>query len=153
MPKKAPAKAAPVETAPAPAAAPAKNVKAVKSKGKPAAAKAAEFQITLYDETVIKEEEARNGINIGVTTGLRFTHYVNQLLYNNYDAQLSDEELEHAILTEFPNRESIQDMGRYRACFNSGSAGFGVPDENGEAQKLEKDNRLPKYGVPAPAAE
>lgn len=161
MPKKAPAKgAAPAaaQAAPAPQATKAPAKAAAKSSGKAvakAAPKAATFEITLYDETAIKPEgDARNGINIGVTTGLRFTHFVNQLLFNNYDAQLNDEELQDVIMKEFPNRESIQDMARYRACFNAGSAGFGVPDETGTLQKLAKENRLPKYGAePVAAAE
>lgn len=86
-----------------------------------------------------KDEEGRDGIKYGVTTGLNITHFLNELFLQNYDDQLSDPELDAICREEFPNRTSFQDMSAYRGYFNGFKHGFGT------GEPLQGDQRLVRF--------
>ena len=82
----------------------------------------------------------RDGNRVGVTTGLVLTHYVNELLAANYEAELTDTALNAILRQEYPNRAVIQSIAAYRSYFNAGLHGFG------HGVKLEGEERLPRWG-------
>lgn len=67
----------------------------------------------------------RDGNRYGVSTGLRITNFVNELLLANERAQLGDGELQQQLAAEFPNRPSLQAMSAWRSYFNKGLHGHG----------------------------
>ena len=86
-----------------------------------------------------KPEGGWDGDRRGTSTGLLFTHFLNELLYANYDNRWDDESLYAVVRVEYPNRATIQSFSRYRGCFNSATYGFGV------GTRLVGENRLPRY--------
>lgn len=86
-----------------------------------------------------------DGANRGTSTGLLLTHFLNELLYANYDNRWDDETLYAVVRAEYPNRATIQSFSRYRGCFNSHTYGFGLD------APLKGDEKLPRYqGAAAP---
>ncbi len=87
----------------------------------------------------VKPKAERDGIKVGLKTGLVLTHFINELFFANYAKQYNDESLYAAMQAEFPNREVIQSPAAYRSYFNSGKHGHGW----GEA--LNEEEKLPRY--------
>ena len=66
-----------------------------------------------------------DGENHGLTTGLRITNFVNELLIHNRKQKLGDDDLQQALADEFPKRETIQPLTAYRSEFNAKSKSLG----------------------------
>lgn len=103
--------------------------------------------LNYYDETMQKEKADRDGENYGVANGLKLTHFLNELFYANYDAQLKDDELTAALEAEFPNKAKFQPIGSYRAYYNANVHGFG------HGEPLTADERLKAFRDPKPEKE
>lgn len=95
------------------------------------------FQIHTHDDVVAAKE--RDGDTYGKKSGLKLTHFLNELLYDNFDKGFMDEELDLIVKTEFPKRQVVQRMSAYRAYFNANKHGFGT------GEVLEGDYALPIY--------
>lgn len=79
----------------------------------------------------VKEKGMRDGIRIGLTTGLKLTHFLNELMALNVKAQLNDDDLTEVVAREFPKRIAnglaIQAMSAYRSYANAGKHGHIAP--------------------------
>lgn len=97
--------------------------------------------LNIHTEEDRKPVGQRDGNRYGVAEGLNITHFLNELFYNNYEAQLSDEEMNDIVAAEYPNRPSWQNMAAYRGYFNGGKHGHGM----GDGLPLTGDNRLVRF--------
>ena len=94
----------------------------------------------------VAEPAERDGVKYGITTGLRITNFVNELLMANRQRQLPDGELQAALAAEYPKRPSLQAMASWRAYFNKGLHGHGHNGiqvvQYGERQAAETSGKL-----------
>lgn len=95
------------------------------------------LSLKMYDKEFQAPPAHRDGNKRGKTTGLVLCHYINELLYANYDKRRTDEEMAAAVKAEFPKRGGIQTMSAYRSYFNAGAHGFGI-----DGARLKEDERL-----------
>jgi len=100
------------------------------------------FADKVADLAVAKED---GGVNIGVTTGLRLTHYTGDMFAQNEKAHVSDDILAAMLAAEYPNRikagKVLQSIGSYRSYYNQGLHGHtpdGLPAGQGKAPKSHK---------------
>jgi len=103
----------------------------------------------IHDKSEAKAE--RDGLEIGVANGLNLTKFLNELFYNNFENQMTDEELDAAMRAEFPKRTKFQKISAYRSYYNNNLHGHGQGDV------LEGEYRLPAFrpvkDVPPPKAK
>jgi len=89
-------------------------------------------------------EEGDNGVNVGVSTGLRLTHYISEVLAANAKHNVSDDVIAAMLESEYPGRrkagKTIQAVASYRSYYNQGLHGL-TPD--GQPPKV----RSVRYGA------
>lgn len=75
----------------------------------------------------VKEKGERDGDKVGKTTGLKLTHFFNELLRHNVTWKLDDADMLEVVRAEFPKRDVIQAIAAYRSYANAGKHGFQAP--------------------------
>lgn len=95
----------------------------------------------IYEDRIARAD--RDGDKVGLKSGLRWMEAWDELLYNNYEAQLTDRELEDKMIDDFPHHELRRSASWYRSYFNRGVFGLGWKN-----QRLSGSYRLPQFKNP-----
>lgn len=130
-----------------------KNVEAKVKAAQTASTKAAKPEAKAKAQAPKAEKEARSGVNIGKTSGLRVMAYQDHTFAINDkpERRLTDEELAQDWRNEFPNSRAVQngritaDMVRaVRRLYNSGTGGHGTPgtEHTSHPYVLDGKNRV-----------
>lgn len=89
-----------------------------------------------------KPAAQRDGKRYGRATGLRRLNFMDELLYANYERQLTDKQLADALEAEFDREDKLQPVRKYRYYFNTAHPQHGM----GLGRPLKKNERLPEFG-------
>lgn len=86
---------------------------------------------------IVPPGDKRDGDNVGLTTGLRLTWFMNEVLFAYAAAgkPVDDAAVISLLKAEFPKRTKVQSVANYCSYFNAGAHGFGNVGQEGSDGK------------------